>query len=38
MCEKLGTKVRISSNRIDISYANPNDLKRILELLNISSD
>jgi ParB family chromosome partitioning protein len=36
LCEKLGTKVKISSNKIDISYANINDLKRILEILNIS--
>ena len=36
MCEKLGTKVMISSNKINISFNNVNDLNRILELLNIS--
>ena len=36
LCEKLGTKVKISSNKINITYSNVNDLKRILEILNIS--
>ena len=36
MCEKLGTKVKITSNKINISFNNVNDLNRILELLNIS--
>lgn len=36
MCEKLGTKVKISSNKINISFNNVNDLNRILEILNIS--
>ncbi len=36
MCEKLGTKVKISSNKINISFSNINDLNRILEILNIS--
>ena len=36
MCEKLGTKVKISSNKINISFNNINDLNRILEILNIS--
>ncbi len=35
MCEKLGTKVKISSNKISISFTNDNDLNRILEILNI---
>ena len=35
MCEKLGTKVKIGSNKISISFTNDNDLNRILELLNI---
>ena len=35
MCEKLGTKVKISSNRINISFTSENDLNRILNLLNI---
>ena len=33
--EKLGTKVKIKSNKIEISFANINDLNRILEILNI---
>lgn len=36
MCEKLGTKVNITSNKINISFNNINDLNRILEILNIS--
>ncbi len=36
LCEKLGTKVKISSNKINISFTNVNDLNRILEILNIS--
>jgi ParB family chromosome partitioning protein len=36
LCEKLGTKVKISSNKINISFNNVNDLNRILEILNIS--
>ncbi|MBR4671758.1 MAG: ParB/RepB/Spo0J family partition protein [Bacilli bacterium] len=35
MCEKLGTKVKITSNRINITFTNDNDLNRILEILNI---
>lgn len=35
MCEKLGTKVKISSNKINISFTSENDLNRILNLLNI---
>ncbi len=33
--EKLGTKVIIKQNKIEISFTNENDLGRILELLNI---
>lgn len=36
MCEKLGTKVKISSNKVSISFSNVNDLNRILEILNIN--
>lgn len=36
MCEKLGTKVKITSNKINISFSNVNDLNRILEILNIN--
>ena len=35
-CEKLGTKVKISSHKIDITYSNMTDLKRILDILKIS--
>ena len=33
--EKLGTKVIINKNKIEINFANEKDLTRILELLNI---
>ncbi len=36
ICEKLGTKVKVRNNKINISFNNINDLNRILELLNIS--
>ena len=36
LCEKLGTKVKITSNKLSISFSNESDLNRILELLNIS--
>ena len=36
MCEKLGTKVKIKNNKINISFSNVNDLNRILEILNIN--
>ena len=36
LCEKLGTKVKISSNKINISFTNQDDLNRILEILKIS--
>jgi len=36
MCEKLGTKVKIRNNKINISFSNVNDLNRILEILNIN--
>ena len=36
MCEKLGTKVKITSNQINISFSNTNDLNRILDILKIS--
>ena len=34
LCEKLGTKVRVKNNKIEISFNNSNDLNRILEILN----
>ena len=33
--EKLGTKVRIKSNKIEISFTNSNDLNRLLEIMNL---
>ena len=33
--DKLGTKVKIKKNKIEISFANVNDLNRILEILDI---
>lgn len=35
LCEKLGTKVKIKSNKIEISFVNNNDLNRILEVINV---
>ena len=36
LCEKLGTKVKIKNNKLEIKFVNINDLNRILEILNIS--
>ncbi len=36
--EKLGTKVKIKSNKLEIYFANTNDLNRILEIMNMESD
>ena len=33
--EKLGTKVTIKNNKIEIKFANDSDLGRLLELMNI---
>lgn len=33
--EKLGTKVRIKSNKIEITFTNSNDLNRLLEIMNL---
>jgi len=33
--EKLGTKVKIKSNKIQISFTNSNDLNRLLEIMNL---
>ena len=38
LCDKLGTKVRIKSNKIEISFNNANDLNRILEILDFSAE
>ena len=37
LCEKLGTKVRITSNKIEISFVNGNDLNRLLEIMNLET-
>ena len=37
LCEKLGTKVRIKGNKIEISFVNGNDLNRLLEIMNIET-
>ena len=36
LCEKLGTKVKVKSNKIEISFVNNNDLNRLLEIMNIN--
>ncbi len=33
--EKLGTKVKIKSNKIEISFTNSNDLNRLLEIMKL---
>lgn len=38
MREKIGTKVKISSRKIEIPFDSDNDLDRILEILGISMD
>ena len=35
MSEKLGTKVKVKNNKIEISFVNASDLNRILEVMNI---
>ena len=35
LCERLGAKVRIKSNKVEISLVNGNDLNRLLEIMNI---
>ena len=37
LCEKLGTKVKIKSNKIEISFLNGNDLNRLLEIMNLDA-
>ena len=36
--EKLGTKVIIKKNKIEISFVNDKDLNRLLEIMNIEVD
>ena len=38
LSEKLGTKVVIKKNKIEISFVNNNDLNRLLEYMNITID
>ena len=35
LSEKLGTKITIKKNKIEISFTNENDLNRLLEIMNI---
>ena len=33
--EKLGTKVKLKNNKIEISFTNTNDLNRLLEIMHL---
>jgi ParB family chromosome partitioning protein len=35
LCDKLGTKVKVSKNKIEIKFNNNEDLNRILDILNL---
>ncbi len=35
LSEKLGTKVKLKSNKIEINFTNANDLNRLLEIMNL---
>ena len=35
LSEKLGTKVIVKKNKLEISFVNGNDLNRLLELMHI---
>ncbi len=37
LCDKLGTRVKIKSNKIEISFVNGNDLNRLLEIMNLDT-
>ena len=37
LCDKLGTKVKIKANKIEISFVNGNDLNRLLEIMNLET-
>ena len=37
LCDKLGTKVKIKSNKIEIRFVNGNDLNRLLEIMNLET-
>ena len=34
--EKLGTKIRIKGRKLEISFANDNDLNRLLEIMKLN--
>ncbi len=36
LCDKLGTKVKIKNNKIEIKFVNNNDLNRLLEIMNLT--
>lgn len=36
--EKLGTKVRIKSNKVEIKFTNANDLNRLLEIMHLDKE
>ncbi len=36
IAEKLGTRVKISRNKIEVKFTNSNDLNRILEIMNLN--
>lgn len=37
LCEKLGTKVKMKKDKIEISFVNENDLNRLLEIMNLDN-
>ncbi len=37
LTERLGTKVKIKSNKIEIKFTNGNDLNRLLEIMNLNN-
>ena len=36
LSEKLGTKIKIKNNKVEITFTNANDLNRILEIMNLN--
>ena len=36
LSEKLGTRVKVKKNRVEINFTNVNDLNRILEIMNLN--
>ena len=37
LCDKLGTKVKIKNNSMEIKFVNQNDLNRLLEIMNLTN-